>query len=78
MRPPRALDSFKTELIADRSWATRSQLELAILEYVAWFNNERLNEALDDRPPRESRGTIRCEKPGNHTHKMNVGNLQKR
>ena len=47
------VDSFKTELIADRTWATRSQLELAVVEYVAWFNNERLHEALDDRPPRE-------------------------
>ena len=47
------VDSFKTELIADRTWATRTQLELAVLEYVAWFNNERLHEALDDRPPRE-------------------------
>jgi putative transposase len=47
------VDSFKTELIADRVWATRSQLELAVVEYVAWFNNERLHEALSDRPPRE-------------------------
>lgn len=47
------VDSFKTELIADRLWATRSQLELAVVEYVAWFNNERLHEALGDRPPRE-------------------------
>jgi transposase InsO family protein len=47
------VDSFKTELIADRTWTTRSQLELAVLEYVAWFNNERLHESLDDRPPRE-------------------------
>jgi putative transposase len=47
------VDSFKTELIADRSWQTRSQLELAVLEYVAWFNNERLHESLADHPPRE-------------------------
>jgi len=47
------VDSFKTELIADRTWATRSQLELAVVEYVAWFNNERLHEMLGDRPPRE-------------------------
>jgi putative transposase len=47
------VDSFKTELIADRTWATRSQLELAVVEYVAWFNNERLHEALEDCPPRE-------------------------
>jgi putative transposase len=48
------VDSFKTELINDRTWATRSQLELAVVEYVAWFNNERLHEMLDDRPPREA------------------------
>jgi transposase InsO family protein len=47
------VDSFKTELIADRVWMSRSQLELAVVEYVAWFNNERLHEALEDRPPRE-------------------------
>jgi hypothetical protein len=29
------VDSFKTELIADRVWRTRSQLELAVVEYVA-------------------------------------------
>ena len=47
------LDSFKTELIADRVWRTRSQLELAIVEYISWFNDSRLHENLDDRPPRE-------------------------
>jgi len=47
------VESFKTELIADRTWATRSQLELAVIEYVAWFNNERLHEALDDRPRKD-------------------------
>jgi transposase InsO family protein len=47
------VDSFKTELIADRVWRTRSQLELAIVEYIAWFNDSRLHENLGDRPPRE-------------------------
>jgi putative transposase len=47
------VDSFKTELIADRVWRTRSQLELAIVEWVAWFNNDRLHEALHDIPPAE-------------------------
>ena len=47
------VDSFKTELIADRVWRTRTQLELAIVEWVAWFNNDRLHENLDDRPPAE-------------------------
>jgi putative transposase len=47
------VDSFKTELVRDRVWRTRSQLELAIVEYVAWFNNARLHESLGDRPPDE-------------------------
>jgi putative transposase len=48
------VDSFKTELIADRVWRTRSQLELAIIEYVSWFNHHRLHQALGDRPPAEA------------------------
>jgi transposase InsO family protein len=47
------VDSFKTELIADRVWRTRSQLELAIVEWVAWFNTTRLHESLGDIPPAE-------------------------
>ena len=47
------VDSFKTELIADRVWRPRSQLELAIVEYISWFNDSRLHENLDDRPPAE-------------------------
>jgi cation diffusion facilitator CzcD-associated flavoprotein CzcO len=45
------VDTFKTELIADHVWRTRTQLELAIVQWVAWFNNDRLHESLDDRPP---------------------------
>jgi putative transposase len=47
------VDSFKTELIADRVWRSRSRLELAVVEYVGWFNHSRLHEALGDRPPVE-------------------------
>ena len=47
------VDSFKTELIVDRVWRTRTQLELATVEYVGWFNATRLHEALGDRPPEE-------------------------
>jgi putative transposase len=47
------VDSFKTELIADRVWQTRSQLELAVVEYLGWFNNGRLHQALGDLPPAE-------------------------
>jgi putative transposase len=47
------VDSFKTELIADRVWQTRSQLELAVVEYLGWFNTSRLHQALGDLPPAE-------------------------
>jgi putative transposase len=47
------VDSFKTELIRDRVWRTRTQLELAIVEYVAWFNTERLHTSLGGVPPAE-------------------------
>jgi transposase InsO family protein len=47
------VDSFKTELIRDRVWRSRSQLELAIVEYVAWFNTERLHTSLGGIPPAE-------------------------
>jgi putative transposase len=47
------VDSFKTELICDRVWKTRSQLELAVVHYVGWFNHERLHSALGDIPPVE-------------------------
>jgi putative transposase len=47
------VDSFKTELIADRVWRTRSQLELAVVEYLGWFNHIRLHERLGDLPPAE-------------------------
>ena len=47
------MDSFKTELIADRPWRTRSQLELAIVEWVGWFHHQRLHSSLDDVPPAE-------------------------
>ena len=57
------VDSFKTELIADRVWRTRTQLELAIVEWVAWFNNDRLHESLDDRPPAEFEALYAAQNP---------------
>jgi putative transposase len=47
------VDSFKTELIADRVWRSRSQLELAVVEYIGWYNSARLHESLGDIPPVE-------------------------
>jgi putative transposase len=50
------VDTFKTELIRDRVWRSRSQLELAIVAYVAWYNTRRLHSALGDLPPAEYTG----------------------
>ena len=47
------VDTIKTELIADRVWRTRAQLELAVVEYLGWFNHARLHESLGDLPPAE-------------------------
>jgi putative transposase len=47
------VDTFKTELISDRVWRTRAQLELATVEYLSWFNHDRLHSALGDIPPAE-------------------------
>jgi transposase InsO family protein len=47
------VDSFKTELIADRVWRSRTQLELAVVEYIGWYNGARLHASLADVPPTE-------------------------
>ena len=47
------LDSFKTELISDRVWRSRTQLELAVVEYIGWYNAARLHASLGDIPPLE-------------------------
>jgi len=46
---------YKAELIHRRSpWKTRQALELATLEWVAWFNHQRLHSAIGDIPPAEA------------------------
>jgi integrase-like protein len=47
------VDTYKTELIADRVWRTRAQLEIATIAWVGWYNHERLHESLGDIPPVE-------------------------
>ena len=49
---------FKTELIRPRGpWRGPDAVELATLEWVDWFNNRRLFEALGDIPPAEAEAT---------------------
>jgi putative transposase len=47
------VDSYKTELIADRVWRSQAQVELATVGWVAWFNHDRLHSSLGDIPPVE-------------------------
>ena len=45
---------YKTELIRQRGpWRTVEQVELATLEYVWWWNNQRLHSELDYATPIE-------------------------
>jgi putative transposase len=45
---------YKAELIGPRGpWRTASQVELATLEWVGWWNQRRLHGALDHIPPAE-------------------------
>ena len=36
------VDTFKTELVADRVWRTRNQFELETVEWIGWYNHRRL------------------------------------
>jgi putative transposase len=46
---------YKTEVINQRApWKTREAVELATLEWVAWFNHHRLLEPIGNIPPAEA------------------------
>jgi putative transposase len=47
------VDSYKTELISDRIWRSRAEVEHATVKWVAWFNHDRLHSSLGDIPPVE-------------------------
>jgi transposase InsO family protein len=45
---------YKAEPIHRRTWKRRESVELATLEWVAWFNHHRLMEPLGYIPPAEA------------------------
>ena len=46
---------YKTELIHHRGpWKTKAAVEMATLEWVAWFNNQRLLSSIGYIPPAEA------------------------
>ena len=54
---------FKTELIRKRHpWRSVEQVELATLEWVWWFNNQRLHSEIGNVPPVEIEQAYYAEK----------------
>ena len=45
---------YKAEVIHRRSWPTRESVELATLEWVSWFNHQRLLGSIGYIPPAEA------------------------
>ena len=46
------------------------QLELAILEYVGWFNHQRLHSSLGDSPPAEHEFRYAARNPTSSLHNV--------
>jgi putative transposase len=45
--------TLKTELVHGRMFTTRFEAEIAVVEYLGWFNHIRLHHSLGDLPPTE-------------------------
>lgn len=59
---------YKTEVIHRRGpWKTKESVELATLEWVAWFNHHRLLEPIGDIPPAEAEANYYRQLAGSAT-----------
>ncbi len=47
------VSTFKGELVARRRFRSRDEAELAVVEWIGWYNHRRLHSALGDVPPSE-------------------------
>ncbi len=47
------VSTFKGELVDGRPFKTRDEVELAMVEWIGWYNHRRLHSSLDDLPPAE-------------------------
>lgn len=53
------VDTFKTELIRDRVWRTNSQMELAVVEWIGWYNPSGCTApSATSHPPNTNRTSI--------------------
>ena len=56
--------SFKAELIELHGpWRTRRDLEIAIVEWVDWYNHRRLHSSIGDMPPAEYENAWHQQQP---------------
>jgi transposase InsO family protein len=56
---------YKAEVIHRRGpWKTKQAVELATLQWVAWFNHHRLMEPLGYKPPAEFEDRYHCRRAG--------------
>ncbi len=61
------VDTFKTELLADRVFTTHRSLQLAIVEWVAWYNQQRLTSgSATSRPTSTSSSTTLPDRSPQH------------
>lgn len=51
--------TIKTELTKKRVWRTRLDLELALLTYIGWYNQQRLHRSLGGNTPNETAAAYR-------------------
>jgi putative transposase len=52
---------YKAEVIHRQSWKTLEAVELATLDWVSWFNHQRLLGPIGDIPPAEAEGAYYCQ-----------------
>ncbi|MFI6057781.1 integrase core domain-containing protein [Streptomyces sp. NPDC051286] len=45
--------SFQAELVHQGPWQDAEQVEHAVVQWVGWYNTERLHSDLDHLPPEE-------------------------
>jgi putative transposase len=55
---------YKAEVIHRQSWRTREAVEWATLEWVAWFNHQRLLGPIGDIPPAEAEANYYRQQEG--------------
>jgi transposase InsO family protein len=69
------VDSFKTELIADRTW-TSAHNSSSPPSSASPSSTTSASTNHSTAATTRSRGTLRCEKRANHPHQKKIGNLQ--